>query len=580
MANASWGAIGLPDGQTEFRIWAPAAREVMLVHGEERVPMRRLRSGVYICRVPVTAGTTYRFRIDHQDVPDPASRAQSGDVEDASIVVDSQGYAWHHPNWAGRPWHEAVICELHVGALGGFDGVRQRLPELRDAGYTAIELMPVCEFPGQRNWGYDGVLPFAPEASYGTPDQLKALVDAAHGLGMMVLLDVVYNHLGPSGNALPRYAPDFFRQDVYTPWGNAIDFRQPKVRAFFIDNALMWLNDYRMDGLRLDAVHAIYPPSFLGTLARDVRAAIAPGRQVHLVLENENNDSRLLTEAYTAQWDDDGHNALHVLLTGEHEGYYADFASRPIAQLARVLAEGFAFQGQRDRRGRRRGRPSGALPPSAFVLFLQNHDQIGNRPFGDRLITLISSNHWRAAMALVALCPMIPMFFMGDEWGCDTPFYYFTNYHDELAANVREGRRNEFATFAGFSDPARRDLIPDPNAPSTFEASHPRGGDTQDAAHLRRWFRHLIDLRMEHLVPGIPASRALGCTVLGDAALAARWQLGDGAVWTLAFNAGSSTVHYRPGPFAVRLHLETGTEVDTDDALPPASLAAWREAAP
>lgn len=580
MAEASWGATPLPDERVEFRLWAPAAGAVSLVHDKGVVAMDDRGHGVRACCVHLAAGSAYRFRIDGADVPDPASRAQSGDVDGPSIVADPRTYAWRHDDWRGRPWHEAVICEIHVGALGGFEAVRRRLPAWRDAGYTAIELMPVGEFPGARNWGYDGVLPFAPEASYGTPDQLKALVDDAHGLGLMVLLDVVYNHLGPSGNALPRYAPRFFRNDVRTPWGEAIDFRQAHVRRFFIDNAVMWLHEYHMDGLRLDAVHAIRPFSFLARLADAIRARLRPDRHVHLVLENEHNDTRWLPHPYTAQWNDDGHNALHVLLTCEHEGYYAHFARRPLAHLARVLGEGLAFQGQRDSHGRRRGQPSGGLPPTSFVLFLQNHDQIGNRPFGDRLITLIDRARWRAAMALVALCPMIPLFFMGDEWACATPFYYFTDYQDDLAAQVREGRRNEFAAFAAFVDPERREAIPDPNAPSTFEASCPKGAHTAEAEEARRWFRQLIDLRMQLLVPGLPGCRALGTEMLGDRALVARWQLGDGTRWTLALNAGEERLRFHPGGSARRVHIEAEHATGGDGDLPPGSLAAWREAAP
>ena len=580
MAAASWGASPLPSGMTEFRLWAPAAREVTVALEHGTVPMRALRHGVFVVRTKADVGDGYRFRIDGEDAPDPAARAQLGDVHGPSLVVDPDSYAWIHEGWRGRPWHEAVICEIHVGCMGGFEATTRQLPLLREAGYTAIELMPVGEFPGRRNWGYDGVLPYAPEASYGTPDQLKALVDAAHGLGMMVLLDVVYNHLGPSGNALPRYAPSFFRSDTPTPWGPAIDFRRARVREFFVDNALMWLRDYRFDGLRLDAVHTIHPASFLYDIATRIRNGVASNRHVHLLLENERNDPRLLEHAYTAQWNDDGHNALHALLTGEREGYYAHFARRPLEQTMRMLAEGFVYQGQRDQHGRRRGRPSDGLPPQAFVLFLQNHDQIGNRPLGDRLITLLSRERWRAAMALVALCPMVPMFFMGDEWACDTPFFYFTDYHGELASQVREGRRNEFAAFSGFSDPGRRARIPDPNARATFEASWPKGGDTAAASAMRRWFRHLIDMRMQHLVPGIHGCHALGCALLGGRALVARWRLAHGAVWSLAFNVGESTLRYKPGPYAVRIHLEAAQPGMLEDELPPDSLAAWHEPPP
>lgn len=578
MAAASWGAWPQADGTTEFRLWAPAARTVALLLDGETLPMRALRHGMFARRAPAAPGAAYRFLIDGEAaVPDPASRAQLGDVHGPSLVIDHGDHAWSHPAWRGRPWHEAVICELHVGCLGGFAAVTRQLPALRDAGYTAVELMPLGEFPGSRNWGYDGVLPYAPEASYGSPEELKTLVDTAHGLGMMVLLDVVYNHLGPSGNDLPRYAPGFFRTDIPTPWGPAIDYRRPRVREFCIDNALMWLRDYRFDGLRLDAVHTIHPASFLRGFADRVRSRLPADRHVHLLLENERNDARLLGAGYTAQWNDDGHNALHALLTGESEGYYADFARRPLEHVMRMLAEGFVFQGQRDLRGRRRGHPSGMLPPESFVLFLQNHDQVGNRPLGERLVTLVARERWRAAMALVALCPMIPMFFMGDEWACDTPFLYFTDYHGTLAAQVREGRRAEFAAFTGFADQARRAAIPDPNERATFEASRPRGGDAEEAARRRQWFRHLIDLRMQHLVPGLPGCRAMGCMPLGERALAARWRLGDGATWSLAFNAGDTALRYRPGRYAVRIHLEAAREDLLDDELPPASLAAWHE---
>ncbi|HBK47667.1 MAG TPA: malto-oligosyltrehalose trehalohydrolase, partial [Xanthomonadaceae bacterium] len=380
-APPRWGALPAGAGRVRFALWAPQASEVEVVLDGDRVhPLVPHADGFHAATLDCAPGTRYRYRIDGDAlVPDPASRWQPDGVHGASAVQPLDGHRWRHGDWQGRPWHEAVLYELHVGTCGGYAGVQAQLPLLAAMGITAIELMPLSSFPGTRNWGYDGVLPYAPSAVYGTPDELKALVDAAHGHGLMVLLDVVYNHFGPDGNYLGRYAPQFFRTDAPTPWGAAIDFREPVVQRYFIDNALMWLHEYRFDGLRLDAVHAIVPNAFLDTLREAVACSVAPGRHVHLVLENEANQASQLARGYTAQWNDDFHNALHVLLTGETEGYYAAFADDPGAHLARVLGEGFAYQGQPDPRGHVRGEPSAGLAPHKFVVFAQNHDQIGNR---------------------------------------------------------------------------------------------------------------------------------------------------------------------------------------------------------
>lgn len=570
-----YGAI-LTGRGVRFRLWAPVAQKVEILAGDDAYVMRPRPHGEFERVIDLPPGTAYRYRIDGKTVvPDPASRQQQGDVDGPSVVVDPHSYAWRYPDWAGRPWQEAAICELHVGCLGGFDGARARLAAIREAGYTAIELMPVGEFPGGRNWGYDGVLPYAPDASYGSVDALKALVDEAHALGLMVLLDVVYNHFGPHGNRLHEYAPWFFRADQATPWGPAIDFRRAQVRRFFIDNALMWLDEFRMDGLRLDAVHAIASPGFVRQLAQAVRECLPADRHTHLVLENERNHATLLRGIARAQWNDDGHNALHVLLTGEHEGYYGDYAADPLSRLARVLAEGFAFQGQRDRHGRRRGQPSGDLPPTAFVLFAQNHDQIGNRALGERLSALVTPKRWRAAMALIALCPMVPLFFMGDEWGCTTPFLYFTSHPPGLAEKVREGRRAEFAAFAAFASPERRARIPDPNARATFEASIPKGEKEPQAQATRAWFRGLMAVRARELAPHLEPCRALGCERLGGAALAARWALADGSLWTLAFNFGNAAVRFDAPAGSRLLHWEDADGTGPGDRLPPDSFGAW-----
>ncbi|WP_282338445.1 malto-oligosyltrehalose trehalohydrolase [Pseudomonas sp. PS02288] len=540
------GAVLLEQGKTRFSLWAPDARSVAVeLDGGHRHPLEKSADGWFLAELPVGAGTRYQYRIDDDLlVPDPASRAQSGDVHSPSVVVDPQAYAWQSTDWLGRPWRETVLYELHVGLLGGYAGVEKHLPRLVELGVTAIELMPLNEFPGARNWGYDGVLPYAPEASYGTPDELKHLIDTAHGLGLMVFLDVVYNHFGPDGNYLGAYAKDFFNHDLHTPWGDAIDFRRSEVRDFFIDNALMWVNDYRFDGLRLDAVHAISERDFLVELSKRVRASLQPGRHVHLVLENENNASSLLENAFEAQWNDDGHNVLHVLLTGEHQGYYADYASDATAKLARCLGQGFIYQGNANRHGKSRGEPSGHLSPTAFVLFLQNHDQTGNRAFGDRLVGLVEEPRaLRAATAVLLLSPMIPMLFMGEEWGAKQPFLFFTDHHGELAEAVREGRRGEFSEFAEFNDERKRALIPDPNAESTFEASRPDFAAVGEPEHAE-WhalYKSLLALRHAQIVPNLAQAKMLGAEVVGDKAVVARWQLGE-RVLRIELNLGAEAL--------------------------------------
>jgi malto-oligosyltrehalose trehalohydrolase len=542
-----FGANPVGDGCTEFRLWAPGQETVSVaIEDGPILPMTRSPGGWFRAIGDCQAGARYRYRLaDGTLVPDPASRAQAPDVHDPSVVIDPRRYAWRHADWRGRPWRETVLYELHAGLLGGFRGVAQTLPRLAQLGITAVELMPINDFPGQRNWGYDGVLPYAPDATYGTPDELKALVDAAHGHGLMIFLDVVYNHLGPDGNYLPLYAPEFFRNDYQTPWGPAIDFRQPAVRSFFTDNALYWLMEYRFDGLRLDAVHAITEQDWVDEMAAAVRATIEPGRYVHLVLEHH-NDASHLSQDIDAQWNDDGHNVLHVLLTGEDGGYYLDYADRPAAKLARCLAEGFIYQGENCRyTGKPRGMPSGHLPTSAFVLFLQNHDQIGNRAFGERLTTLVDPAALEAAIALMMLCPEIPLLFMGEEIASPTPFLFFTDHMAELADAVREGRRGEFAKFPAFADPAKRAKIPDPNAPETFAASVPHGDPSR--GHAREaLYRRLIWLRTTTIVPRLDGTHVLSAQAVGPKAVLARWRMGDGAVLTVASNFDSRPVSIEP----------------------------------
>jgi maltooligosyltrehalose trehalohydrolase len=549
---------------TRFALWAPDAFYVSVeLEDGKSIAMLPQAEGWFETEVKCPAGTRYRFNIDGEmDVPDPASRAQAADVHGWSVVVDPLAYPWRHSHWQGRPWHEAVIYELHVGAMGGYAEVEKHLPRLAELGVTAIELMPLAQFPGERNWGYDGVLPYAPQSSYGTPEQLKHLVDCAHEHGLAVILDVVYNHFGPDGNYLGQYAAGFFQEDVHTPWGAGIDFDRREVRNFFLDNALMWLLEYRFDGLRLDAVHAIDNPGFLQELAQRVRQQVDTGRHVWLVLENELNQASLLKQDFDAQWNDDFHNVLHVLLTGETDAYYSDFAKEPTAQLARCLGEGFVYQGHTTRHGHERGEPSGDLPPTAFVAFLQNHDQIGNRAMGERLHQLCPPQALKAATALLLLSPMIPLMFMGDEVNASEPFLFFTDHHGELAEAVREGRRGEFADFAAFQDPERRDRIPDPNALATFKQSSPALADHPHA----ELYRHLLNLRHTHIVPHLPGTVALGAQVLADGAVSARWRLGNSILLQIDLNLSTTAVDH---PAAAHVLFQTPAEHGAQ--LPPYS---------
>jgi maltooligosyltrehalose trehalohydrolase len=549
----AFGAEITAPGRARFRLWAPDARQVELLisahpgegrdpaqvgegHGRYGHPMPPAGDGWFALEAEARPGDRYGFRIDgNLLVPDPAARAQAEGVHGPSVLVDPAAYAWKTPDWRGRPFAEAVIYELHVGLCGGFEGVAARLPELKDLGVTAVELMPIGEFPGARGWGYDGVLPYAPEGSYGPPEALKALIDRAHDLGLMMLLDVVYNHFGPDGAYLHAYARRFFREDKHTPWGGAMDFRQAPVRRYFIDNALYWLNEYRFDGLRLDAVHAYADEDFLKALGREIRTGVEPGRHVCLILENEANTSSILGgRPFDAQWNDDVHHALHVLLTGEHHGYYGDFADRPAERLARGLRDGFVYQGDPTRRGAPRGEPSADLPVTSFVDCLQNHDQAGNRALGERLTVLADPGELKAAVALLLLCPHVPMIFMGEEVGTRSPFLYFTDHGPELARAVREGRRREFADFPGFKDRKAREKIPDPNAPETFERSRPVPPD--DAEAWRALYRRLLALRRDLIVPRLEGTRSLEAAATGARAVRAGWRLGDGAVLTLVLD--------------------------------------------
>jgi maltooligosyltrehalose trehalohydrolase len=564
-----FGAALLPDGGAKFRLWAPGQTTLRLLLEEDAlapVTMQRDADGWFQAVVrEAEAGMHYRFLLeDGMRIPDPASRFQPQDVHGPSRIIDPRAYRWQHADWRGRPWEEAVVYESHVGCFsptGDFDGARRKLDHLAGLGVTAFELMPVGDFEGRRNWGYDGVLPFAPDASYGAPEELKRLMDEAHGRGLMVFLDVVYNHFGPSGNYLHLYAPTFFTGRHRTQWGAGLNFDGPQnrtVRDFFIHNALYWIEEYRIDGLRLDAVHAIADdsaPGFLEDLAAAVHACVGAARHVHLVLENDHNEAAWLARrergrprAYTAQWNDDFHHAAHVAATGEAQGYYRDYADDPLGRLGRALSEGFIYQGEasRHRDGAARGTPSAHLPPTAFVDFLQNHDQIGNRARGERLRALAVDAAVDALGVLLLLSPQVPLLFMGEEWGTHRPFRFFCDFHGELAAAVREGRRREFSHFPEFHDPASWSRVPDPNALTTFEDSRLDWGELHEEPYRGRLdrFRALLALRHREIVPrlsGIGGGSGAYETAAGQA-LRVTWRLDDGSRLQVAANLADQPV--------------------------------------
>ena len=563
LPNERHGAFPNKDNTTRFALWAPDALRVAIkLEDGQKIDLIKGLDGWHWNNIECGPGTAYSYIIDNElEVPDPASRAQVKDVHGPSYVVD-QNYPWKTVTWHGRPWHEVIIYELHVGLFGGYKKVEEYLPNLVELGITAIELMPLGEFPGSRNWGYDGVLHFAPEASYGTPDELKSLIDSAHDLNLMVFIDVVYNHFGPDGNYLGHYAKGFFRDDIQTPWGAAIDFRQKQVRDFFCENALMWVLDYRVDGLRFDAVHAISEKDFLIELAERIRGAILPSRHLHLMLENEDNNAALLEKGFDAQWNDDGHNILHHMLTNEKEGYYENFSELPTAKLARCLSEGFIYQGQLTRKGHSRGTLSGHLPPTAFILFLQNHDQVGNRAFGERLSLLADAEELKIAVALMLLCPMIPLLFMGEEWGSQQPFLFFTDHNDDLSKLVCEGRRNEFADFAIFTDKASLEKIPDPNAHTTFTNSVLNQESHQSEEHRQWWnfYKGLLQLRTTELTPHLPGAFSLGANILAEGAVTAAWTLGNGKVWRIYINFSNNEITATPSWENAKMIFDYGVD--------------------
>jgi maltooligosyltrehalose trehalohydrolase len=548
-----FGPLTTGDGVT-FRLWAPAAKQVRLVL-DRTLDMPAREGGWYELHVPgAGAGTKYKFNIDGElDIPDPASHFQPEDVHGPSEVID-HSYAWQCRDWKGRAWDEAVFSEVHVGTYtreGTFRAIESKLDHLVETGLTALELMPLADFPGRWNWGYDGVLPYAPDSIYGRPEDLKALIDAAHRRGLMVFLDVVYNHFGPEGNYLHRIAPQFFT-DAQTPWGVAINYADPNVRAYIIENVLHWLEHYRFDGLRFDAVHAIVTrgePEILVDISKAVgKFARASGRHIHLVLENDENRASILDPReeppaghYRAQWNDDYHHAWHVLLTGEDAGYYRDYADAA-AHVERSLKDGFAYQGETSphRDNAPRGEPSADLPPGAFVNFLQNHDQIGNRPRGNRLTALAKPEGVAAALAVLLLQPSPPLLYMGEEWGSEKPFPFFCDFQGDLADAVREGRKKEFAeAYAKHGDD-----IPDPLAQSTRDSAVLDWDARSRAPHTERLAltRALLRARREFVVPLVPSMSGKSDAQLQNGVLTAQWRAGGKTLHLVANLADAERV--------------------------------------
>jgi len=584
MNERQFGARLTADGAS-FRLWAPAAKRVDLLLAKPQA-MQRGEDGWFSADVPgAKAGARYKFRIDDEiDVPDPASAFQPDDVSGPSEVIDHASYSWRASHWRGRPWHETVVTEAHVGTFtqeGTYRAMIGKLDHLVESGITALELMPLADFAGSRNWGYDGVLWYAPDSTYGRPDDLKALIDEAHQRGLMVFLDVVYNHFGPEGNYIGRYAPSFFTE-AQTPWGSAIDYRVREARAFAIENALYWLREYRFDGLRLDAVNTIVEtgefPILHDLSVAAGKLAAETGRHIHLVLENSDNRASLLDATqdpprgkYRGQWNDDYHHAWHVLLTGEAQGYYGDYQRSPSHDLARALASGFVYQGEVSAfwGGKRRGEPTGKLAPTTFVNFLQNHDQIGNRALGDRLEIIADPRAIEAALAITLLAPMTPMLFMGEEWGSQAPFPFFCDFKGDLADAVRKGRRSEYAwAYAKYGDE-----IPDPLAKSTFQSAILDWESRHEAPGKKRLalVQNLLAIRRREIVPRLAGTPFGDADAAANGLLTAHWRMGGGARLELVANLSNSEI-------AHKISAANGTPIwggEACDLVPPWSVL-WR----
>lgn len=585
-AEGRLGATPLPRGGCEFRVWAPRAEalELVLADTKQSAPMPAAGDGYFACRLArLKRNGRYYYRFpDGRLRPDPASRCQPEGVHgpSAAIFLD---FPWRDKGWSGRKLSELVFYELHVGTFtprGSFDAIIPRLGELRRLGITAIELMPVAQFPGRRNWGYDGVFPYAPQLSYGGARGLMRLVNGAHRAGLAVFLDVVYNHLGPEGNYLVDFGP-YFTAHYQTPWGAALNYdgeESDEVRRYFIGNALEWVRDYHFDGLRLDAIHGIMDNSaspFLAELAEALQAEAGRlGRPVHVIVESNLNDIRVLRPraqggyGMDAQWNDDFHHALHTALTPERDGYYRDFSGA--GDLGRALEEGFVYQGQFSAyRRRRHGNRSREITPQSFVIFAQNHDQTGNRAGGERLSALTSLEGLKLAAVTLLTAPQLPLLFMGEEYGEAAPFLYFIEHGDAaLVEAVRRGRREEFAAF-GWKQP------PDPQSDSTFAASRLRWEQRRREPHrtLLEFYGELLRLRRRH--PSLVAGGQAQCRLLNPELLLIerhppRGSAAPRALLLLNFGSEACRLAFpRPGDYRLLLASSKRRWHGPGDSLPP-----------
>lgn len=550
-----FGALPVRGG-VRFRVWAPSARDVTLVvHDgaaarEYSVP--RDDEGLFDLIVNrAAAGDRYSYRINGGDLrPDPASRFQPENVHGPSEIVDPSAFQWADDRWAGRPAADRILYELHIGTFspeGTFAGATSRLEAIRDVGVTVIEIMPVADFAGARNWGYDGVCLYAPSRTYGRPDDLRRLVDRAHQLGMAVVLDVVYNHLGPEGAYQPAFNEEYFTDRHVTPWGSCVNLDGPgsaMVRRFILDNACHWVREYHADGLRLDATHSLIEED-QGAIVREIvnRTRGATARPVFIHAEDHRNLAPMVEDSSRSGWGlegvwaDDFHHIVRVLLAGDSHGYYADFRGTA-PELARTIQQGWLFTGQQSAHsGKRRGSDASRVPMYRFVVCLQNHDQVGNRALGDRLHESVPPAAWRAASALLLTVPMTPLLFMGQEWAASTHFCYFTDLEATLGKQVTEGRRHEFAAFPGFSDEQARHSIPDPQAHLTFESSRLRWDERADPSHgaVLELYRALIALRLDHSSTlGASTGVAGEAVALDDETIAVRRADGDEVFWVVA----------------------------------------------
>ena len=568
-------------GETrQFRVWAPAAQQVEVELSDGRYPMTRDDAGWWVADQLARAGDAYLFVVDGRPLPDPRSREQPAGVRGPSRVVDHDAFHWTDSEWNGFDLAAAIVYELHIGTFtpeGTFSAAIDRLDHLASLGVNAVELMPVAEFPGTYGWGYDGVALYAPHHAYGGPEGLKAFVDACHARGLAVVMDVVYNHIGPEGSQLAAYGP-YIAQTVATPWGPAFNFDaagSDDVRAFVLDNAVMWLRDYHCDGLRLDAVQAMYDTSAVHILEAigDTVADLSYGlqRTLWVIAESDLNDPRVVRDpthggyGLTAQWSDDFHHSLHVLLTGESGGYYQDFQAFDC--LAEALRDAFVRPGDyRCYRGRSFGRPVGDVPLTRFLAYSQDHDMVGNRAVGDRMSHLVSGERARMAAALTLLSPFVPMLFMGEEWAASTPFLYFTDFSGApLQQAVDANRRGMFAAF-GFDATAASN----PQHADTFERSKLRWEEIDDMDHasMLQWYQDLVALR--RVTPDLHTGDASGVAVRSD---------GDRRV--IVYSNAGIIVACNLGAAAVTVEEALGAErvlssaAGTGAELPPESVAVW-----